>query len=60
MDPEYSTLAEISKRLGHKDLQMAAAVALTDTIMAWCRRLIAQKFDGSKRHSYPGRPSDHA
>ena len=24
--------------------------------MAWYRRLIAQKFDGSKRRSYPGRP----
>ena len=26
------------------------------TILAWYRRLIAQKFDGSKRRSYPGRP----
>ncbi|MBC7925720.1 MAG: transposase, partial [Bryobacteraceae bacterium] len=27
-----------------------------DTILAWYRRLIAQKFDGSKHRSYPGRP----
>lgn len=27
-----------------------------DTILAWYRRLIAQKFDGSRRRSYPGRP----
>jgi hypothetical protein len=31
-------------------------VAKPDTILAWYRRLIAQKFDGSKRRSYPGRP----
>ena len=55
-DPERSTLAEIGKRLGRKDLQQVASVALPDTIMAWYRRLIAQKFDGSKRRSYPGRP----
>jgi putative transposase len=55
-DPERSTLAEIGKRLGRKDLKLVASVALPDTIMAWYRRLIAQKFDRSKRRSYPGRP----
>jgi len=55
-DPERSTLAEIGKRVGRKDLKLVASVALPDTIMAWYRRLIAQKFDGSKRRSYPGRP----
>jgi hypothetical protein len=55
-DPERSTLAEIGKRLGRKDLQLVASVALPDTILAWYRRLIALKFDGSKRRSYPGRP----
>jgi len=55
-DPERSTLAEIGKRLGRKDLQLVASAALPDTILAWYRRLIAQKFDGSKRRSYPGRP----
>lgn len=33
-----------------------AGVAQPDTILAWYRRLIARKFDGSKRRSYPGRP----
>jgi hypothetical protein len=56
-DPERSTLAEIGKRVGRKDLQTVASVALPDTILAWYRRLIAQKFDGSKRRSYPGRPA---
>ena len=31
-------------------------MAKPDTILAWYRRLIAQKFDGSKYRSYPGRP----
>lgn len=31
-------------------------MAKPDTILAWYRKLIAQKFDGSKRRSYPGRP----
>jgi hypothetical protein len=33
-----------------------ACVAKPAIILAWYRRLIAQKFDGSKRRSYPGRP----
>jgi putative transposase len=56
-DPERSTLAEIGKRLGRKALEQVACVAKPDTILAWYRRLIAQKFDGSKQRSYPGRPS---
>jgi hypothetical protein len=55
-DPERSTLAEIGKRLGRKTLAEVALVAKPDTILAWYRRLIASKFDGSKHRSYPGRP----
>ena len=55
-DPERSTLAEIGKRLGRRGLEQVAGVAQPDTILAWYRRLIARKFDGSKRRSYPGRP----
>jgi transposase InsO family protein len=55
-DPERSTLAEIGKRLGRKALAQVARVAKPDTILAWYRRLIASKFDGSKHCSYPGRP----
>jgi len=58
-DPERSTLAEIGKRLGREHLQLVASVALPDTILAWYRRLIAQKFDGSKRRAYPSRPPIH-
>ena len=56
-DPERSTLAEIGKRLGGKALAQVACVAKPDTILAWYRKLIAKKFDGSKHRRYPGRPS---
>jgi putative transposase len=56
-DPQRSTLAEIGKRLGRRTLQQVACVAKPDTILAWYRKLIAQKFDGSKHRGYPGRPS---
>jgi putative transposase len=55
-EPERSTLAEIGKRLGRKALKYVARVAKPDTILAWYRRFMAQKFDGSKHRSYPGRP----
>src|SRR5258705_3051602 len=55
-DPERSTLAEIGKRLGRAALQQVACVAKPDTILAWYRRLIARKFDGSKIRPPAGRP----
>ena len=55
-DPERSTLAEIGKRIGRKYLVEVACVARPDTILGWYRRLIARKFDGSRRRAYPGRP----
>ena len=55
-DPERSTLAEIAKRLGRKALKDIARVAQPDTILGWYRRLVAQKFDGSRQRAYPGRP----
>ena len=55
-DPARSTLAEIGKRLGRKALKQVARVSKPDTTLAWHRRLIAQKFDGSKHRSYSGRP----
>jgi putative transposase len=55
-DAERSTLAEIAKRLGRKALKDIARVARPDTLLVWYRRLIAQKFDGSRRRAYPGRP----
>ena len=55
-DGEKATLAEIAKRLGRKALQDIARVAKPDTLLAWYRKLIAQKFDGSKRRGSCGRP----
>ena len=55
-DAERSTLAEVAKRLGRKALQDVARVAKPDTLLAWYRRLVAQKFDGSRWRAYPGRP----
>ena len=55
-DAERSTLAEIAKRLGRKALKEIARVAKPDTLLAWYRLLVAQKFDGSRHRAYPGRP----
>ena len=57
-DPERATLAEIGKRLGRKALEDVACVAKPDTILAWYRRLIAKKFDGSKLRIVPRSASD--
>jgi len=54
-DTERAKLGEIGRRLGHKALGEVANAALPDTILAWYRRLVARKFDGSK-HRSPGRP----
>ena len=53
---ERSTLGEIGKRLGRKGLDKVASVARPETVLGWFRKLVAQKFDGSKHRSYPGRP----
>ena len=56
-DPERATLAEIGRRVGRQALRAVAGVAKPDTILAWYRRLVANKFDGSKHRQYPGRPT---
>ncbi len=55
-DGERKTLAEIGKRLGKKALEEIASIVKPETILAWHRRLVAKKFDGSKNRKYPGRP----
>jgi hypothetical protein len=55
-DAERATLGEIGHRLGRKVLGEVANVARPDTILAWYRKLIAHKFDGSKARRSPGRP----
>jgi hypothetical protein len=55
-DAERATLSEIGHRLGRKALGEVATVARPDTILAWYRKLVAHKFDGSKARRGPGRP----
>jgi len=55
-DGDRESLAEIGKRLGRKALGEVANIVKPDTILAWHRRLIAKKFDGSAKRDYPGRP----
>src|SRR6266852_3633583 len=55
-DAERATLGEIAHRLGRKVLGEVANVARPDTILAWYRKLVARKFDGSKARRGPGGP----
>ena len=55
-DGERRTLAEIGKKLGKRLLEEVASIVKPETILAWHRRLVAKKFDGSKKRSYSGRP----
>ena len=53
-DGDRIALAEIGKRLGRKALAEVASIVSPETLLAWHRKLIARKFDGSKRRG-PGR-----
>ena len=55
-DAERTCLAGIGKRLGRKALEGLSAIVQPDTILAWHRRLVAKKFDGSAYRKGPGRP----
>ncbi len=48
---DKATLAEIAHRLGRKALEEVGAAAKPDTILGWYRKLVANKFDGSR---FPG------
>jgi putative transposase len=56
-DGERKALAEIGQRLGKKALDEVANIVKPDTILAWHRTLVAQKFDGSTPRKAPGRPT---
>jgi putative transposase len=55
-DTDRQTLAEIGKRLGKKALEDVAQIVKPDTILAWQRKLAADKLDGSRQRKSPGRP----
>jgi hypothetical protein len=53
-DQQRRRLAAKAKALGRKILD-EATIVMPDTVLAWHRRLIVQKYDGSGRRQ-PGRP----
>jgi putative transposase len=55
-DGERKTLAEIGTKLGKQALAEVATIVTPETILAWHRKLVAKKFDGSPQHQTPGRP----
>jgi len=50
-DPERLSLARMAKQLSHKALAEVAQIVRPETLLAWHRRLIAKKCDGSKQRS---------
>lgn len=53
-DDERQTLAEIGQKLGKQALEEVANIVKPDTILGWNRKLVADKFDGSKQRKSPG------
>jgi putative transposase len=54
-DNQRCRLAVKAKRLSRKVLAQVATIVTPETLLAWHRKLIAMKYDGSKYRS-PGRP----
>jgi transposase InsO family protein len=55
-DGERKALAEIGQKLGKQALAEVATIVKPATILAWHRKCVAQKFDGSQQRKAPGRP----
>lgn len=54
-DDQRRRLAVKGQILGRRQLAAVAGIVTPDTILRWYRRLVAQKYDGSKTRR-PGRP----
>jgi hypothetical protein len=54
-DDHRRRLAVKAKRLGRNILRQVATVVTPETLLAWHRKLIAKKYDGSAQRT-PGRP----
>jgi transposase len=55
-DSERIRLAKLGKRLGLKALKDVCAIVKPETILAWYRKLVAKRFDGSAQRGQRGRP----
>ena len=55
-DGERKTLADIGKKLSKEALAEVASIVTPDTILAWHRKLVTKKCDGSQQRRAPGRP----
>jgi putative transposase len=53
---QRTKLAAKAKRLTRELLEATTVLFTPDTVMAWYRKLIAQKYDGSENCQNPGRP----
>jgi len=54
-DDQRIRLAEKAQELGRNALRQIATLVTPETLLAWHRKLVAQKYDGS-RYRGPGRP----
>ena len=54
-DDQRRRLAVKAKALGRKVLAEIGTIVTPETLLAWYRKLIAQKYDGTARRA-PGRP----
>src|SRR5260370_33954287 len=54
-DDQRRQLAVKAKRLGRKILSQVATIVTPETLLAWHRKLIAKKYDGSAQRT-AGRP----
>ena len=54
-DDQRRRLAVRAKKLGRRVLDELATIVTPETLLAWHRKLIARKYDGSKQRAF-GRP----
>jgi len=58
-DEQRRRLAVKAKGLGHRALAVVATIVTPETLLAWHRKLIARKYDGSAGRGPGRRRTDH-
>jgi hypothetical protein len=56
-DDQRRRLAVKGKALTPEERSLFCQIVRPETVLAWFRRLVAQKYDGSKQRKSPGRPA---